>query len=252
MCAGGSLGCLSCCPWLGCGWRRRVVPVHELLPGEAGSPKPQSPPGQPIVGEVSRDEVGLSESQPGLLPSAVVELRPGSRGAGEAPLFAESIESSPCPTPPPAGLLPLDPLGLTSRRGSAALSAGAGRRLSVPSEGRGATPDRSFRPASAGRPMLPHLGAPLRLFEPKVPPEGDPAFGGSPKFADLLKPCVVCMEAARTIMFLPCHHSVCCVTCARQLNRCPVCNDEFDDVDHGQFIQSYMQSMPETEESDAP
>eukprot|EP01004_Peranema_trichophorum_P000835 NODE_10943_length_482_cov_37.693593_g10289_i0.p1 GENE.NODE_10943_length_482_cov_37.693593_g10289_i0~~NODE_10943_length_482_cov_37.693593_g10289_i0.p1 ORF type:complete len:156 (-),score=37.42 NODE_10943_length_482_cov_37.693593_g10289_i0:13-480(-) len=52
--------------------------------------------------------------------------------------------------------------------------------------------------------------------------------------------CVVCMAAPRTVMFLPCRHSVCCTSCARQLPRCPVCNASFDDVDTGMFNRSYL------------
>ena len=67
-----------------------------------------------------------------------------------------------------------------------------------------------------------------------------PSNADSVTLDDLPVPCVVCFAAARAILFLPCRHSVCCVNCARQLIKCPLCNDEFDDVDHGRFEHSYI------------
>mmetsp|Transcript_55217 Transcript_55217/g.98296 ORF Transcript_55217/g.98296 Transcript_55217/m.98296 type:complete len:331 (-) Transcript_55217:429-1421(-) len=72
-----------------------------------------------------------------------------------------------------------------------------------------------------------------------------PSNADSVTLDDLPVPCVICYAAARSILFLPCRHSVCCVNCARQLTKCPLCNDEFDDVDHGRFEQSYI-ADPET------
>eukprot|EP00930_Biecheleria_cincta_P038934 TRINITY_DN26778_c0_g1_i1.p1 TRINITY_DN26778_c0_g1~~TRINITY_DN26778_c0_g1_i1.p1 ORF type:complete len:615 (+),score=91.89 TRINITY_DN26778_c0_g1_i1:125-1969(+) len=38
--------------------------------------------------------------------------------------------------------------------------------------------------------------------------------------------CVVCLEAPRQVLLLPCHHVCCCKSCAQRLGRCPVCRAE--------------------------
>lgn len=38
--------------------------------------------------------------------------------------------------------------------------------------------------------------------------------------------CVVCLEAPRQVLLLPCHHVCCCKSCAQRLERCPVCRAE--------------------------
>ncbi|CAE8601676.1 unnamed protein product, partial [Polarella glacialis] len=35
--------------------------------------------------------------------------------------------------------------------------------------------------------------------------------------------CVVCLEAPRQILLLPCRHVCCCKVCATRLDRCPMC-----------------------------
>lgn len=38
--------------------------------------------------------------------------------------------------------------------------------------------------------------------------------------------CVVCLEAPRTILLMPCRHVCCCKDCAERLDRCPMCRTE--------------------------
>jgi hypothetical protein len=41
--------------------------------------------------------------------------------------------------------------------------------------------------------------------------------------------CVICMDAERSVLFLPCRHITCCTDCARHLHACPVCRQTIDD-----------------------
>lgn len=38
--------------------------------------------------------------------------------------------------------------------------------------------------------------------------------------------CVVCMAAARAVVFLPCQHLVACAKCAEGVSVCPMCRKE--------------------------
>ena len=35
--------------------------------------------------------------------------------------------------------------------------------------------------------------------------------------------CTVCMEAERSVLFLPCQHAATCAGCAAELEECPIC-----------------------------
>jgi hypothetical protein len=41
---------------------------------------------------------------------------------------------------------------------------------------------------------------------------------------DRASTCVICMEVARQVLFMPCKHVVCCSNCSGHVQKCPVCN----------------------------
>lgn len=40
--------------------------------------------------------------------------------------------------------------------------------------------------------------------------------------------CVVCMDAARNVVLVPCGHVCCCKTCGEALDTCPICREHIE------------------------
>ena len=66
--------------------------------------------------------------------------------------------------------------------------------------------------------------------------------------ADDLKECIICMENARSCVFVPCGHAVTCLSCAEEYvmagtNKCPVCQQcviRVVSVDAASIHSTYM------------
>eukprot|EP00435_Cladocopium_sp_Y103_P053140 s1416_g16.t5 len=50
--------------------------------------------------------------------------------------------------------------------------------------------------------------------------------GLNPSKSETELACVVCLEAPRQILLMPCRHVCCCKDCAERLERCPICRTE--------------------------
>ena len=46
--------------------------------------------------------------------------------------------------------------------------------------------------------------------------------------------CVICCEADRDALYMPCKHNTACVKCSKNLKECPICRRKIDD-----FIKIY-------------
>lgn len=46
--------------------------------------------------------------------------------------------------------------------------------------------------------------------------------------------CVICCEADRDALYLPCKHNTACVKCSKNLKECPICRRKIED-----FIKIY-------------
>ena len=53
--------------------------------------------------------------------------------------------------------------------------------------------------------------------------------------------CVLCVDAPLAVLFAPCRHVVCCESCARRVDTCPVCRTRIDDRQ-----PIFMPSVPAT------
>ena len=42
--------------------------------------------------------------------------------------------------------------------------------------------------------------------------------------------CIVCMEEAREVVFLPCRHLIACAKCGQACDHCPKCRASIDSV----------------------
>ena len=42
--------------------------------------------------------------------------------------------------------------------------------------------------------------------------------------------CVICLEEARAVVFLPCKHIACCEKCAKAIKNCPVCRTAVESI----------------------
>ena len=74
----------------------------------------------------------------------------------------------------------------------------------------------------------------LRTGHPMGDVEGSSPGGGAAAADHSGKECVVCMDAARTHLFVPCGHQCVCAACAETLRRgkrpCPMCRGPIRDV----------------------
>eukprot|EP01001_Neometanema_parovale_P005828 NODE_2230_length_1473_cov_82.120741_g2118_i0.p1 GENE.NODE_2230_length_1473_cov_82.120741_g2118_i0~~NODE_2230_length_1473_cov_82.120741_g2118_i0.p1 ORF type:complete len:399 (-),score=33.05 NODE_2230_length_1473_cov_82.120741_g2118_i0:158-1354(-) len=91
------------------------------------------------------------------------------------------------------------------------------------------------RPSSAAQ-LQPH---PLMRTVPKNQPQlertSSLARTGSSCSSNADRECIVCLDALRDVVFLPCRHSVCCQTCARSLTKCPLCRQDIASFITGHF-----------------
>ena len=55
------------------------------------------------------------------------------------------------------------------------------------------------------------------------------------------KVCIVCFEQERQVLY-SCNHFVCCSTCSKQLEKCPVCNEPVQIVKRAHEITSFVPS----------
>ena len=40
--------------------------------------------------------------------------------------------------------------------------------------------------------------------------------------------CIICVTNIKSVVLFPCSHMVCCKSCSKHIDKCPVCRNEFD------------------------